>query len=169
MAALVSPIVAWVAGRVTTVASVLRSDDLAADLGDASYPEINEDRTVEVRYVGHDLMPFAGSCRRLVLSVEIRVAYRTALDLAQVTADDGEAGTSTARLRCADDAAVIREGLLDASTYGSALSNGARVIQVTPGAHTIDDPGEGVLVGILPATIVASYTASTITVGAAMP
>ena len=167
MPSLISPLVAWLAGRVTDEITALRSDRYPADAGDAEYPLIDVDRTVEARYVGHDLRPFAGSCRRLDLTVEVRIAYRYAAEPTALAGPDGEADTSTARLRAADDAAFLRERLLDASTYGAA-SNGAVVVMMTPGAHTIDDPGNGALIGVLPVALVASYTASSVTAGAAL-
>jgi len=165
--ALISPLVAWLAGRVTDEIAALRSDRYPADAGAAEYPLIDVDRTVEARYVGHDLRPFAGGCRRLDLTVEVRIAYRYATEGTALAGADGEAETSTARLRAADDAAYLRERLLDASTWGDA-SNGARVQMITPGPHTIDDPGDGALIGVLPVALVASYTASTVTAGAAL-
>lgn len=167
MAALISPLVAWLADLVDDQISALRSDRYPADLGPTPYPLINADRTSEVRYVGHDLRPFAGACRRIVLSLEVRIAYRYAVEPTTVGADDGEASTSTARLRCADDAALIREACLNASLYGT-VSNGAVVEMMTPGPHTIDDPGDGSLIGVLPVELIASYSPSTVTAGAAL-
>ena len=76
MPALVSPLRAWLAALLADESGVLRADRFPVDLGGAAYPLINEDRTCEVRYVSGDLRPFAGSCRRAVLTFNVRVAYR---------------------------------------------------------------------------------------------
>lgn len=166
-APLVSPLVAWLADLVSDQISALRSDRYPDAAGDVGYPMVNADRTVEARYIGSALRPFAGGCRRLELSVDVRIAYRYATDPTAVDAPDGEAATSTARLRCADDAALLREALLNAANYGAA-SNGAVVVMITPGDHTIDDPGDGALVGILPVLLVASYNPADVAAGAAL-
>lgn len=167
MPALVSPLVAWLADLVSAQITALRSDRYPDAAGDPGYPLIDADRTVEARYVGSRLRPFAGACRRLELSVDLRIAYRYATDPTTVGADDGEAATSTARLRAADDAALIREALLNAANYGTA-SNGAVVVLITPGDHSLDDPGDGALIGVLPVLLVASYVPSSVTAGAAL-
>ena len=164
---LISPLVEWLAGRVTDELAAIRSDRYPVAPDAAEYPLIDVDRTVEARYVGHDLRPFAGGCRRLDLTVEVRIAYRYATEPTALGGPDGEADTSTARLRAADDAVFLRERLLDAATYGAA-SNGAVVVMMTPGAHTIDDPGTGALLGVLPVALVASYTPADVTAGAAL-
>lgn len=168
MVALVTPIATWLSSLVTTAATVLHSERVGAELGEAEYPPANADRTFDLRYTGSMLQPFAGACRRLHVSFDLRVCYRYDLDLALAgtSASGGTSRTSIARLRAADDAAVIREACLNPALYGSA--GGAVVIQIIPSDHTIDDPGDGVLVATLPVVLVASYSASAVTVGAAM-
>ena len=169
MAALVTPLATWLSALVTTAATVLHSERVGAELGEAEYPPANADRTFDLRYTGSTLMPFAGACRRLHVRFDLRICYRYDLDLALAgtDADDGVSRTSIARLRAADDAAVIREACLNPALYGAA-SNGAVVQQVIPSDHTIDDPGDGSLVATLPVVLVASYSAAAVTVGAAM-
>lgn len=166
MPALVSPLRAWLAALLADESGVLRADRFPVDLGAASYPLINEDRACEVRYAGGDLRPFAGSCRRAVITFNVRVAYRFATEPAMVGAADGDALVSTAEDRCADDAAAIRETCLDASLY-ETIAAGWTVIMLTPGVHTIEQ-GEGVVIGTLPVVMVASYSPANVTVGAAL-
>jgi len=166
MPALVSPLRAWLAALLADESGVLRADRFPVDLGGAAYPLINEDRTCEVRYVSGDLRPFAGSCRRAVLTFNVRVAYRFATEPTMVTATDGDALVSTAEDRCADDAAAIRETCLDASLY-ETIPAGWTVVMMTPGVHTIEQ-GEGVVIGTLPVAMVASYNPANVTVGAAL-
>jgi len=162
-AALVSPIASWLSSLVATATGVLHSSRVGAELGAAEYPLLDEDRTLDVRYVSSDLRPFAGSCRRALLAFDIRVAYRYDLDLDLVaSAGVGLSRTSLARLRAADDAAVIREACFDAALYS------ASVVDVSAGIHTIDDGGDGVLVGTLPVTVVVNYDAAALVTGAAL-
>ena len=165
-APLVSPLRAWLASLVADESGVLRADRFPAEMGSELYPLVTEDRTCEVRYVSGDLRPFAGSCRRALLGFELRVAYRTATEPTIVGAVVGAALASTARDRCADDAAMIREVCLNAANY-TTIPAGWTVIQLTPGIHTIE-PGEGVVVGVLPVAMVASYNPADVTVGAAL-
>lgn len=165
-APLVSPLRAWLASLVADESGVLRADRFPAPMGAPEYPLINEDRTCEVRYLTGDLRPFAGHCRRALLGFVLLVAYRTASEPTAVGADDGDALASTARDRCADDAAAIREVCLDASLY-ETIAAGWTVISLTPGVHTIEE-GDGVVVGSLPVAMVASYNPADVTVGAAL-
>lgn len=167
MSALVTPLATWLSALVTTAAPVLHSERVGVELGSEAYPRINEDRTLDVRYTGSTLAPFAGGCRRLSVAFDLRIGYRYDLDLDAVDADDGASRTSIARLRAADDAAVIREACLNPALYGTA-SNGAVVIQIIPGAHSIEDDGDGTLLGVLPVVLVASYSAASVTTGAAL-
>jgi len=165
--ALVSPLAAWLSSLVSTAAGVLHSSRYGAELGASEYPQTEEDRTLDLRYLGSDVRPFAGSCRRLLVSFEARIAYRYDLDLATVGGDAGVSRTTIARLRAADDAAVIREACVNAANYG-ASSNAAIITDIRVGAHAIEDQGDGVLVSSLPMILEASYDPATLAVGAAL-
>lgn len=165
-APLISPLRAWLASLVDDQIAALRSDRYPADLGAAAYPLVSEDRTCEVRYMSGDLRPFAGGCRRSVVGFDVRISYRTATETTAVDAADGDAFDSTARDRCADDAAFLREALLDASHYAT-IAAGWTIVMLTPGVHTIE-PGDGAIVGVLPVAMVASYSPTDVTAGAAL-
>lgn len=172
MAQLVSPVLAWLAALVTGAsgtgrvvpASVLRSDRFDATLGDADYPAINADRTVSVLYQGDTGgvtdSPYCG-CVRETWPVEVRVGYRYDLDPAEVPAPAGDAQTAQARARAADDKGVIRRALLWPANYGTA-SNGVVITHVVPGAHRVEDSGNGVLVSVLPCELRVEYNPATV-------
>lgn len=170
---LVTPLAAWLAALctgasgagITVPAGTFHSDRFDSEAGDDSDPEITVDRRLEVRAIADELRPFAGSCRYLVATFEVRIAYRYDLDIAQVAGAAGIGRTTIARNRAADDGALVREALLDPSNLGAA-SNGAIVQQVNVGARTVEDQGGGEIVSVLPVTLTARYIRTDVTVGA---
>lgn len=170
---LVTPLAAWLAALctgasgagITVPAGTFHSDRFGVETGDPADPEITVDRRLEVRSTGDDLRPFAGACRYLVASFEVRVAYRYDLDIAEVGGDPGIARSTIARNRAADDGALMREALLDQANL-SAASNGAEVQQVNVGPRTVEDT-EGEIISTLPVTLTAKYTRTDVRVAAA--
>lgn len=170
---LVTPLAAWLAALctgasgagITVPSGTFHSDRFAVETGADADPEATVDRRLEVRSTGDELRPFAGACRYLVASFEVRVAYRYDLDIAQVGAAAGAARTTIARNRAADDAAIMREALLDPANLGSA-SNGAVVQLVNVGARTVED-ADGEIISTLPVTLTASYVRTDVRVAAA--
>lgn len=171
---LVTPLADWLAALctgasgagITVPADTFHSDRFDSEAGDDDDPEVTVDRRLEVRSISDALRPFAGSCRYLVATFEVRIAYRYDLDIAQVGGAAGIGRTTTARNRAADDGALVREALLDPANL-SAASNGAVVQQVAVGDRTVEDPGGGELVSVLPVTLTAQYNRADVRIAAA--
>lgn len=164
---LISPVCAFVAAIVTGAAgvgrvvppNVLRQDVLRDGFDDPGYPAINEERTVAVRYLGDDGLspdsPFCG-CRRKTLHLEVVIAYRYDTETASVgDANPGASKGEAERLRAADDKAVVELALDWPANFGTA-TNGAVIVNLTPGAHRFDDTGVAIL-STFPVTVLMEY------------
>lgn len=121
------------------------------ELGDAEYPELNEERTLHVLATGGGNAvepvgtPYADNEQSVGLCT-LLVAYRYELEAPEVpTTTPGGGSTERARRRASDDHVVILRALKWAGNYGE-LANGVTLLSVEPaGRWSIDDRGAGVL------------------------